>query len=489
MPSKRPIIRPKLSVTVLVVSLVFVVMFLVSVGFSLGLLRGITAKTQETSQELLPELVHTQNNLLKIEQIRSYIDLIYWVQNGNLERNYRLESQVLIHSFLFENDPFLASEASNILHDIREIASIRQLQRTLQREAIQALNEFTDPNVIKVRGLLSALPQREIREGQLPSTFGQLTALSSFAEIEQRILFISDLNRQLDWMLIDTKARLERVSTYLNSDAALKAQTLATDIGTDIERITQYSVFFMSVVVLLFLFLFFVFKNTLLRPIQSLVAGLKAIEQQGNKTIMLKPLFFKELDTIRESIEDYSGLVFRMQKANQELENLSRIDGLTGLANRRYLDEILHEEMNRAMRHQHALALLMIDIDHFKGLNDQYGHQVGDHCLKVIAQIIKGYTQRTGELAARFGGEEFTLILPEIAHPDVWRIAESIREECSQTAIYLENDFSISIQMTVSIGFVHQVVDVTDDAEALLKKADQALYQAKASGRNCVREG
>ncbi|WP_157682422.1 GGDEF domain-containing protein [Nitrincola nitratireducens] len=317
----------------------FVVIFLVSVGFSLGLLRGITAKTQETSQELLPELVHTHNNLLKIEQIRSYIDLIYWVQNGNLERNYRLESQVLIHSFLFENDPFLASEASNILHDIREIASIRQLQRTLQNEAIQVLSAYHEPTVIKVRGLLSALPQREIREGQMPSAFDELTSLSSFEEIEQRILFISDLNRQLDWMLIDTKARLERVSTYLNSDAALKAQTLATDIGKDIERITQYSIVFMSIVVLLFLFLFFIFKNTLLRPIQSLVAGLKAIEQQGNQTIILKPLFFKELDTIRESIEDYSGLVFRMQKTNQELENLSRIDGLTGLANRRYLDE------------------------------------------------------------------------------------------------------------------------------------------------------
>ncbi|WP_193494909.1 GGDEF domain-containing protein [Nitrincola alkalisediminis] len=467
----------------------FVVIFLVSVGFSLGLLRGITAKTQETSQELLPELVHTHNNLLKIEQIRSYIDLIYWVQNGNLERNYRLESQVLIHSFLFENDPFLASEASNILHDIREIASIRQLQRTLQNEAIQVLSAYHEPTVIKVRGLLSALPQREIREGQMPSAFDELTSLSSFEEIEQRILFISDLNRQLDWMLIDTKARLERVSTYLNSDAALKAQTLATDIGKDIERITQYSIVFMSIVVLLFLFLFFIFKNTLLRPIQSLVAGLKAIEQQGNQTIILKPLFFKELDTIRESIEDYSGLVFRMQKTNQELENLSRIDGLTGLANRRYLDEALQEEMNRAMRHQHAIALLMIDIDHFKRLNDQYGHQVGDHCLKVIAQVIKGYSQRTGELAARFGGEEFTLILPEITHSDVWRIAEAIREECSQRVIYLENDASVSIQMTVSIGFVYQIVDANDAADILLKTADQALYQAKAAGRNCVCEG
>ncbi|WP_036514396.1 GGDEF domain-containing protein [Nitrincola nitratireducens] len=141
------------------------------------------------------------------------------------------------------------------------------------------------------------------------------------------------------------------------------------------------------------------------------------------------------------------------------------------------------------MRHQHAIALLMIDIDHFKRLNDQYGHQVGDHCLKVIAQVIKGYSQRTGELAARFGGEEFTLILPEITHSDVWRIAEAIREECSQRVIYLENDASVSIQMTVSIGFVYQIVDANDAADILLKTADQALYQAKAAGRNCVCEG
>ncbi len=169
-------------------------------------------------------------------------------------------------------------------------------------------------------------------------------------------------------------------------------------------------------------------------------------------------------------------------------DNLNRMlasrDELTGLANRRWMREVLTSEWSRATRSGQALALVMIDIDHFKDYNDQYGHQAGDDCLKQVAQAIAARAARAGDLAVRYGGEEFLLILPDTDLSDVQRLAKNLCQ--SVEALGLGHLNSPSGRVTVSVGVAVQSEHLYKDAESLLRAADEALYGAKHGGRNQV---
>jgi diguanylate cyclase (GGDEF)-like protein/hemerythrin-like metal-binding protein len=174
--------------------------------------------------------------------------------------------------------------------------------------------------------------------------------------------------------------------------------------------------------------------------------------------------------------------------AKDRAENLSRRlairDDLTGLANRRHMNEVLGSEWARARRSGQALALLMIDVDHFKQYNDQYGHQAGDACLRQVAQVIAGRAARAGDLAARYGGEEFLLILPATDEADAKYLAESL---CTSVeALALAHLGSPGGKVTVSVGVAVSHDNFYRDAESLLRAADEALYRAKHGGRNQV---
>jgi len=172
--------------------------------------------------------------------------------------------------------------------------------------------------------------------------------------------------------------------------------------------------------------------------------------------------------------------------AEQELRRLARIDGLTGLINRRTLDEILALEWRRAERSGYPLSILFIDIDHFKNYNDNYGHQLGDQTLVQVGASIAAQIHRPGDVAARYGGEEFVVVLPSTAIDNAAMLAERIREAIA--ALRLPHAYSAHGLVTVSIGVASRNRS-TDDPAALLKAADDALYEAKANGRNRVRVG
>jgi diguanylate cyclase (GGDEF)-like protein len=166
----------------------------------------------------------------------------------------------------------------------------------------------------------------------------------------------------------------------------------------------------------------------------------------------------------------------------QELENQSVRDGLTGLFNRHFLEIALQREIARAVRRKTTLAVLMIDIDHFKRLNDQFGHAAGDAVLKEVAHVFADKI-RTDDLACRYGGEEFTIILPEIAPEIAYQRAEVIRQAVADLRASLDNTLYNSV--TISIGVAMFPQDGTS-AELLLRHADAALYRAKHEGRNRV---
>lgn len=173
----------------------------------------------------------------------------------------------------------------------------------------------------------------------------------------------------------------------------------------------------------------------------------------------------------------------KLLDANLELERLATQDSLTGLANRRRFDEVLQLEIRRAAREGTALSLLLIDLDHFKGFNDRYGHVAGDECLKAVSRQLELSAKRSGDLAARYGGEELAIILPNTALEGGMRVAEELLK-CIR-GLGIAHESSQFGHVTVSIGAAsirgrHGLASPLDLVEA----ADQALYRAKAAGRN-----
>jgi diguanylate cyclase (GGDEF)-like protein len=174
----------------------------------------------------------------------------------------------------------------------------------------------------------------------------------------------------------------------------------------------------------------------------------------------------------------------RRHHAEQVLSELAATDALTGLANRRTLDQRLHLEWDRAQRSAEPLTLLMIDVDHFKAFNDRHGHHGGDAALRTVAQVIEDNIRRPADLAARYGGEEFAVVLPHTDAKGAWVIAEHIRSSVEQLPRVAGAERSI----TVSIGMSTWDKRSRASLEALLLSADQALYEAKHTGRNRIVE-
>lgn len=158
-------------------------------------------------------------------------------------------------------------------------------------------------------------------------------------------------------------------------------------------------------------------------------------------------------------------------------------DGVTGLMNRRAFDEHLRRVWQHALRDQRAIAVLMIDVDHFKRYNDSFGHQAGDAALRSVAAVIHDFARRPLDLAARYGGEEFVVILYDLALPHVQDSAERLRE-CVQKL--KSADGAMSTEVTVSVGVGFAVPCMGRTAQGIIQLADEALYEAKRAGRNCV---
>jgi diguanylate cyclase (GGDEF)-like protein len=173
--------------------------------------------------------------------------------------------------------------------------------------------------------------------------------------------------------------------------------------------------------------------------------------------------------------------------ANKALEQLSMHDALTGLANRRFFDTYLADQIAIARRHQRTLALVMCDVDSFKPYNDHYGHQAGDECLKQVAAAVRACCRRPADLAARYGGEEFAMVLPDTDLAGATKIAEAAREAVSQLCIpHAHSPASpcVSISGGVAVALLLWTKEMT--AQQLITAADQVLYQAKGLGRNRI---
>jgi diguanylate cyclase (GGDEF)-like protein/PAS domain S-box-containing protein len=184
----------------------------------------------------------------------------------------------------------------------------------------------------------------------------------------------------------------------------------------------------------------------------------------------------RSITAIFISVQDVTDFVVYEHKLIQ----MAKVDGLTGILNRRYLDTRLQEELERSKRHGNPLSILMMDIDHFKAINDTHGHLCGDFTLRKVADLLKE-TVRSSDILGRYGGEEFCCVLPETPLEQAAIFAERCREKVGAHL------FSCSDQptnVTISIGVTGQISD--DSLESIVKRADDALYEAKRTGRNRI---
>ena len=197
-----------------------------------------------------------------------------------------------------------------------------------------------------------------------------------------------------------------------------------------------------------------------------------------------KPDSYQEYDQdVLTTLANQTAMALKNALDVQQINEMATRDGLTGLYNHRYFQEKLGEELIKAERYNKDLSLALLDVDHFKKFNDNYGHQEGDKVLRTVSQIIQTTVRNKVDTVARYGGEEFAVILPE-ADANVGReLAERIRKNVD--SYLFENNGKTLYRVTISIGIASYPFDARDQ-KTLIQLADQALYGAKGAGRNCV---
>lgn len=258
---------------------------------------------------------------------------------------------------------------------------------------------------------------------------------------------------------------VENTMDVLTSQFGLKVE----DVDTLIDTIASHTVELLS---------FFEIPAGDMRPFSQILQDANA--ELGKLNLTYEQLVL-QYQNAKEAAET---LARELLEANRKLRKLATTDGLTGLYNHRAFQDLLQKRVSEANRHGRSLAMMMLDLDHFKGINDKYGHPVGDAVLKVISNKITGLL-RNEDIIGRYGGEEFAVILPETTIKGAIQLAERIRMTVAELVIKIN---SISLNVTVSVGISANHPDQGDcDKSALIEAADKALYMAKNAGRNVVR--
>ena len=204
----------------------------------------------------------------------------------------------------------------------------------------------------------------------------------------------------------------------------------------------------------------------------------KTIEEKSNQLTHINSKLVNEIQTSERVQEE-------LEAANEQLRIISTLDALTGIPNRRRLDEVLWERWRFAIERKLTISIMMIDIDFFKLYNDTNGHLAGDRCLQAVAEVLNGCRRESLDFVARFGGEEFLFVAVGLSKEECLLLGERIRLEVEALGIEHQSS-SVASWITISVGISYLLPDNTDKLDKILEQADKALYRAKSEGRNQI---
>lgn len=331
--------------------------------------------------------------------------------------------------------------------------------------------------------------------GQPPSS-----AVADDPELER-------VRRLLDWqrVIFNTEDQLSEawaaarsIIDHLSESISIDATVAAADGSAEIAHYAKAAIFMvagaLSGLILLFAGGVYFMRRAVVKPIIRVTRNLEQVKA-SHRPVQLRREWMRELDNIALAVQAFGAALARLsqyaieleqeiaerQKAQAQLLELATTDSLTGLHNRRHFMESAQQELDRARRYQTPLSLALLDADHFKAVNDRYGHPVGDQALQMLAATGRRLL-RDIDLFARIGGEEFAILLPQTDHAAAWIVADRLRQAIMDQSIATEEG---PLRLTVSLGLA-SLDPATADLDDLIRRADLALYQAKQNGRNRV---
>lgn len=410
---------------------------------SMTLLNQICDDAQSTYMTEIPSLLDRNRNAVKLERLSSFLRTIASTHDPQVERRFLVQVQALAQGFDLDNNARLSAAAAQAVASAQKIIASHA---TLRR--------------------LETVPR---------SGTGDPDTAAKIREVERSAEQVDDAAVQV----------LNSMTDYLTTDAALTADGMANRIQRNAWRIKQGCLAAFSFFIVSGILFLLIFQRHVLTPIAVAVRGLESLSTSDGGPIELPRARFFELDMIGRSVEQYARFVGDLRMANLALHTLSKQDSLTGLANRRSFDVDLGGACRRVAEGSGRSALLLIDIDHFKLLNDRFGHLVGDQCLRQVAMTLQSFGSRRGDQAARYGGEEFALIVSDVTPGQARDVAEHLRAAVERTQLHVTGVWR-AIDVTVSIGVALMQPGETDTPEAVIAAADAAMYRAKRNGRNCV---
>ena len=409
---------------------------------AIALLDQIYDDARITYSKEIPNLLDRNRNALKLERLSSFVRVIAFTPDDKEQRRTLVQLQTLAQGFDLDDDLRLSQGTALVVANARKIFALRKAH-----PPVAATSLATDP--------------------------GKATSTPDAATEVRRL---SDEALQV----------LASLADYITTDAALTADRMASRIQSNAAKVKHGCLAALAFFIAFGLFLIWFFQGHVLNPIAAAVRGLEAVSTSDEAEITLARSRFVELDTIGRSVEQYARFASDLRTANAALHALSHQDGLTGLANRRSFDADLGAACRRASEGIEGTALLFIDIDHFKRLNDRFGHLAGDQCLRQVGMVLQQFCAQRGAVAARYGGEEFAVILSGVGPDQACETAEEIRAMIASTPFSVA-DAQQAIDVTVSVGVAQTSRGMPAMATEMIREADEGLYQAKRAGRNLVR--
>ncbi len=413
----------------------------IAATYSVRFLNGIERDAQTARDEQIPLILSQNRNALKIERAASLIRSVYLAHDRKIERQIQLQLQTLCQSFTLDENQTLIAGARDIAASVKVIVSTR--------EAARKLRDLGDAE-------MTAETATQIKNTDAAS-----------AEAYQHAIRTAD-----------------RLSETLATDAVALADSMASTIGSAAREVKLGWTLILTLPVVFLVVTLWVVSRHVMAPIGAAVARLEAIGSGNAEGDAPRTPVFHELATIAGAVEAYGALSSDLSRTNTLLKILSDRDGLTGLANRRSLQAVLDAAFQAATSGGPDVGVMMIDLDHFKAINDTYGHHAGDACLVAVAAALQRFEEEDGIRVGRYGGEEFVAVLSGQDRAALAGIAERIRAEIM--ALDVRSEEGGQIALTTSIGVSHMAGRPLDGVHRLVSEADAALYQAKREGRNRV---